>query len=519
MTTSTDLFTDAYLEAFAAGEAASLVTHRNPHLGSLLMADRGVFYAQILYRMLLFRRGHELEPLYQDVYDAVRHAQEQVGAGAEYPTEQFRADVTQLTEWGLVTCRIEIERLRGYKDTRRRKFRYSLTDDSIAFLEWLEERFQEELESPENDTRDLLEEVRGALKELLRVLKRFRTAKSREGDERRILYQLLKLDELTFTANANLSRFNARLLGFVVRHYELSDAKDVLAELETFVDRFLRQIHELRAEIVDLLGRLLQSRQQAKLRTCIQLMEDERKETPQLFRRTPEPGTQLRIPSQLREFYRTNGKLDAICRRIQASAIGVWRKLHAHLRELERRNDRLEDLRARIQEMALLPEDAVPRRFMTSLIAAGRMLTDPHFWDDHERAEPPQPRRRPVTRPDGARHFLHGKRRSSGPVLSMERARMARLKRWLDATLGAPYAGRPQRLSQGAFTEFEDFSRIMELSRAGLLSGGRKLERIQYRLTPEAESSVDVSVDSQRLSFYEILLERQKGDQDRSAPA
>ena len=143
-----ELFAEETLEAFEAGKATQLITRRNRQLGHLFLADRGVFYAQILYRLLLFRREHELEPLYEDIYDGVRPAQKHLLEAGDYTTEQFRADLDQLLAWELVTCRIEIERLRGYRDTRKQKFRYSLTEESVAFLQWLEEQCQAELERP-----------------------------------------------------------------------------------------------------------------------------------------------------------------------------------------------------------------------------------------------------------------------------------------------------------------------------------------------------------------------------------
>ena len=77
-----DLFAENYLEAFNRGEAAVLVTSRKSALGYLLNADRAVYYVQILYRLLLFRREHELEPLYEDVYLGVTNAQRALeGAG------------------------------------------------------------------------------------------------------------------------------------------------------------------------------------------------------------------------------------------------------------------------------------------------------------------------------------------------------------------------------------------------------------------------------------------------------
>lgn len=54
--------------------AADLLENRNPHLGQLLVTDRAVFYLQILFQLVMFRREHELEPLHDDIYNKVVNA-------------------------------------------------------------------------------------------------------------------------------------------------------------------------------------------------------------------------------------------------------------------------------------------------------------------------------------------------------------------------------------------------------------------------------------------------------------
>lgn len=507
------LFSEEFLQAFEDGEAAALVTRRNRYVGNLLTAERAVYYVQILYRMVLFRRAHELDPLYESIYDAVKAAQAQFSEDSGYLLDQFRADIDQLQEWGLVTCGIEMERLRGYRDTRKRKFRYSLTDDSVAFIEWLEERLQDELDRPESDTRDLLEEVLSTLKALLSLLKRLGTKRSHDDDARRILFQLVRLDQLSLTINTDLSDFNVRLLGFVVHHYELAEAKRILEELDHFVNEFLHQINQLRNAIVELVEQLQQPREQEKLRAAVQAMDEERRCAPGMLRRPREALAGERVPARLHDFYREGGKLDALCRRIHDSAVRVWRKLHSHLRDLERRSNRVEDLRERIRDLAKLPPECVPREFMRLLAAPAVMHYDPHYWDDHELADPPQPRRRPLRVVAGDPHFLRRKARGRGAVVSMERARLERLKQWVETTIGVPFDDRGQPVSMGAFTEFDDFVRLMELTRVGLLGGGRRLKAVRYRLEAGDRKEVTVSVDQQSLTFSELSLERVDEDE------
>jgi hypothetical protein len=510
-----DLFGDQALAAYEEGRAQELVLRRNREVGNLLLAERAVLYVQILYRLLLFRRAHELEPLHEDLYDAVRPAQEcAVGSGV-YDLDQFRTDLAQLEGWKLVSCRIEVERLRGYRDSRRRKFRYRLAPDAVSFLEWLEERAQSDLYRPEEDARDLLEETSGSLTELQRLLSATAARQAQDGDARRILYQLAKLDILVQEVNGYLSSFNARLQSFAIQEYRIADARGVLRELEAFVDGFLRQVHELRGPIGDQVGGLLQSSVGHAIETAGSALEAERRRLPGLLRRSANPRDPRGIPFSLWEFFREDGHLDRLCRRIAASAILVWRKLHAHLRELERRSTRLEDLRARCIELAALPEDGVPHRFMRELLAPAVMVYDPHFWDDAERAEPPLPRRRSELADRRPLPTLRPKRRQSGPVVSLEQARLERLGGWVRTALGTADLNAGAPVSRGFYNAPEDLLHIMDLSKAGLLGDGRRLHRISYELRPVPGPLVTAGIEDLTLSFTEMTLRRLQEDRSR----
>lgn len=476
-----ELFSQDSRSAFDQGAAAQLVARRNSHLGNLLDAERGVYYVQILYALLRFRRAHELEPLHDDLYAAVQRAQEAICDEGEYSPDRFREDVNALLDWTLVDQRIELERLRGYRDTRRRKFRYSLSEETISFLEWLEERLQDDLEERGADTRDLLESVCGALRELHRVLYRVDTKRAEDGDARRALFQLGRLDQLTHAIGDDLTALNARMYGFVMRRYDIAEARHILRELETFVDAFLRQIYTLRGEIVEMLGTLHGEGPLAKIRACVEQMENERRQASHLIRGMHDPASLTAVPSALTGFYQEAGGLDALCRRISATATTVWRKLHLHLRELERKSHRLDDLRTRIDEIAALPPDVVPVEFLFSLIAPASMSTDPQRWCENEKADPPEPRRKTVRQDDRVRSPLTPKSRHGGEVRTLEQKRLAVLRDWLRANVITPGEA-SALLADGRFETLDDLVRVMDLAKAGVLGRGRKLESIGYRI-------------------------------------
>ena len=302
------------------------------------------------------------------------------------------------------------------------------------------------------------------------------------------------------------------MLTFVVRQYEVGEAKRVLRELEDFVEHFVRQIHELRGQIVEQVEKLLLQRNRDRIRAAVHLLDQERRRVPHVLRRPRELQHPGRVPFQLREFFRENGKLDTLCRRIHGSALKVWRKLHAHLRELERRNNRVEDLRARIREMARLPENAVPHRFFSDALGHAVMRSDPNYWDDFERADPPQPRRQAHVLRKPVRQVIKPKARRKGPVVSMEQARLEKLRDWLETTLGQAHVDRGKPLSKGAYTEPEDFCRIIEFAKAALLDRGRRIRRVDHRAENAGNAPVTVRLDQQALSFRELMVFRLSAD-------
>ena len=495
-TEAAELFGDNPIDAYNLGLARYLTTNRTSHLGQLLLADRAVFYMQILYRMRLFRNTHELEPLHDDLFEAAFQAQ-QVCSGETYDGDQFRADLNQLVEWKLVSGRIEKQRIRGYRDNRKKKYRYQLTSETLAFLSWLEDRLQDDLEGSGADARNQLEDVSGALRELLRLLHHFKPEDENEEDARRILYQLFKLEEITTAINTNLAEFNARLLSFVTRSYDLEEIKLILGELESYIARFLRQIHGLRREIIGQLDRL--PKFAVRLEAAFTIMENERRKTPHLMRRNAlHPD---RVATRMLDFYRESGYLDRTCRRIDTSSLEALRKMYAHLREMERKNHRMEDLGNRLKELSQLEEDQPPHAFIARLISSAHGCFDLHYWNESEKADPPQPRTASSQKKQPPKSYLKPRSEGQEPVITIEQARLERLKNWLTESIVK--VGPSARVSQGNFSEFDDFTRLIELARAGYLTKGRKLAKIGYELREEG-SPVETRINDKVLRYKDM---------------
>jgi len=496
------------LSFFEQGCVSALFNGRNRYLGSLFTAERAVFYLTILYRMLLFKRDYELEPLYDDIYGGVLPAQ--ITYDKEYDHDRFRSDLDQLAAWELVSFRIEKQRLRGYRDNRKRKFRYRLEKETIHFLEWLEQRLLDDIHNRGNDTRDLLGEMRGSLGELLRLLHRFKPdLENPEDTARRILFQLFKAGDLCQEITAGLADFNIHLLFFLVKRYEINEVRQLIKEVDHYVETFLKQAYSLRLEILPLLDRLKKENNLEKLSHCHEVMEKERLLAPNLLQ-TRRDSQAVTIPDKLLLFFAEQGGLDRLLRRINSSSMQVWQKLRSHLRELERKNNRLQDIGYRIDEIASLSINEPAPDFFNDLLAQPLCSFDPNYWDNLEKADPPKPKKRLSAITSFPKLYLGRKRRTDKPIQSMDEARMTLLQEWINTKITS-HTGENSLLSMGRFDCFDDFIHIMELARAGLLADGKRLSRIDYALQPE-DKKILLAIAERSLRCPEMVIADVKAD-------
>lgn len=489
--------------ALLDNQSGSLLLHvQNPNLGQLLSAERAEFYLNILYGLLLFRRNHELEPLHDDIFQFVQSAQQHL-AETDYELTVFSQDIRTLERWELISKRIERERLRGYKDTRRAKFRYRISDQALSFLQWLEDQLRDALEPQGADTRDLLEEVAGGLRELQRVLNKIHKTDTDPELARAATYRLVRLGHLTLNINQSLADFNARLISFTLDRYDITTAQAILRELEHFLEKYMDRINVLRREIVPELENLAAPRFKPRWELCRKTLAEELKHSALLMRSrsVPDAGKEL---ERLVRFYEISGQLDQLCGRVRSSAMNVWRKLSSHLRELERKSHRMEDLKDRIRELAALPEEQTRSGFINELIAPARMVTDMNYWDAVEKAEPPQPRQDQHTVKQAPVSYLKPKPKGDpGSVRSLNETRLQQLRQWVEQA----QPDLPAPLSGGHYSEFGDLAAIMELVRNGLLSNGRNLAKVDLRLDPAARP-VSVEIDERLLAFQELMISK-----------
>ena len=505
------LFSEDCIDAFNEGAASLLVENRNRHIGTMLSSERGVYYIQILYRMLCFRREHELEPLNDEIFSTVRPAQESI-SDSDYTDDVYNHDMRQLLDWKLIDSRIEKERLRGYKDVRRQKFRFRLKEETVSFLLWLEDRLNSDIENKTEDTRNLLLDVAGRLKETSRELSKISVdcIGDNENDlrtARTVVYNVSCLNNLTLNTSRQLSDLNAELLMFIVRNYNIDEAKKAINVIEFYSGAYLTHIYRLRNEIIEKLDLILLSEENLnKLTVCHRIMEEKYLNIPSMGNFSRNNKLPAVILKSIFDFYSNSGKLDLLCERINKSAMKVWGKLSAHLRELERSNTRLEDLNARLSEFAGFSENETAEQFFMELLCPAYMKYDPNYWDDHELADPPILKRykKHYTRIPGT-YVARKKNAQDEAFVSVEQFKLDNLLKWIEEKI----LGMSSEISvaNGKFNEMGDFKKIIELIKAGHLGNGKKLKKINYILNIGDEESC-VNIDGRTLEFKQLLLHK-----------
>jgi hypothetical protein len=432
-------------------------------------AERAPAYLSILGALLTMRRDHELQPLVDDL--------ERIASGGD--EEAFARDLAQLAEWGCVEKHVEPLRIRGYKDARRERFRYRLSADALALLEWLEGRARERDHGGRSDERDLLADVLGQLAELERV-----SANAMDpGAPRRALHLLSAIDDAADAITEELIGFRARMLSFATGAYDGQTLREILGWLERYVTVHLAAVYGLRAEVDRKLCSLSSEPSLHVLASFERALESERATAPRAIRGSAvllDPAEQL---SALRGFFGPSGRLVQLCGHTDGSARDVLRKLHGHLRALERRSARRAELgRALVALRHCAAEPALA--WLEALVASADVRCVP--VGDEGRCPPPLPRRH--VRAIGSRTppLLTAKASAITVARGSRERRRAALATWLHDTVLGPREG--VRMSEVGIERrsgepVPSGREWIDLARARHLGRGRELRALGVRVT------------------------------------
>ena len=469
-------------------------------LGNMLASERAVEYVAILRALAGFRAEHEPEPLHEDVERKVCGEDAEASASAI-----FKADIHQLKEWNLITERIEKERLRGYRDNRRAKFRYRMCDDAAAFVEWLEDRHAHDLLPGGGDeTGNLLDMQRSILAELRRMLHRVDAAHVGYETAGDVLFRVDQVSRYVDATAKTLQELNLRLLSFGIAEFSAEEAKPIVDELAVFLERFGRRFGTLREDILRDVEEMRRDCHAKRWKACADTLAAETSR----FRHIASvkiPDAQ-RILADASLFYGAGGTLVSLMSRIGDSARKVWGKLNAKLRELERRNHRIEDVGARLAELARLDEADVPHRWLQRLLEPAAMCGDAQVRPGGEKFEWKVLERSSNVKTRKVISWITPRKVGERPdVASIAQERAKRLRDWMAARGIYPSSGSSE-LSGGAYSEFGDFANLMNVIEHVWLGGGEKAKKHLGVCGTPTGIRAEVEIDGATLSFEDLTL-------------
>ena len=482
-------------------ETRDWLSKRASTLGNMLASERAVEYVAILRALAAFREEHEPEPLHEDVELKV------CGEDA-YPfaASAFKSDVRQLKEWGLIAERIEKERLRGYRDNRRTKFRYRICDDAAAFVEWLAERRAHDLAPGGGDeTGNLLDMQRSLAAELRRMLHRVDAASVNYETAGDVIFRADQMSRYIDATARRLQELNLRLLGFGVAEFSADEAKPIVGELAVFLDRFGRRFGTLREDILRDVEEMRRECHVKRWNACADALKAEASR----FRHIASvkvPDAQ-RILSDASLFYGSSGTLVSLMSRVGDSARKVWGKLNAKLRELERRNHRIEDLGARLIELAASDEGDVPHEWMRRLLEQANMRGDAQARPGGEKSTPPMPKKSSQAQTDKIVMWITPRKVGERPnVASITQEKARRMREWMQSRRIYPEKDERLELSSGGYSEFGDFVIIMQGLEYVWLGNGERAKKLIEVCGECSGNTAQVEINSARLVFEDIKL-------------
>ena len=469
----------AQAAAFADGLAPLLGRGVRGRVTAVVTAERAPYYLTILYGLWLYRRDHELEPLHEDVLARVLAPAARHGG---YDELLFAQDVKQLVAWEAIDCVTEAHKLRSYKDNRRERFRYRLTDDAVALLEWLEARLAARLHARVGDNRDRLTDIAGQLRELERVLGRWPDGGGDDELARRALHLVECVGDTIDRVGGELVGLRAEMLAFAARPYAVASLRAILAWLERYLGVYVARVAALRGELAARLTALAAPRLRAALGACQGWMAAAREAAPRGLGGGGVADAGERLAAHA-AFFAAGGPLARMTALVDASARDVIAKMQRHLRELERRSTRLGDLRHAIAVVAAGPaRDPRRARWFEALVASAQLRVDPRPATAASRMAPPAPRGATRAVRAGPPPPLARKPGTIEAARELAARRAARLQAWVDAALAGRSRVALAELAAGALADADGPARWVAVARAAHLDRGRGLARGGARL-------------------------------------
>jgi hypothetical protein len=214
-----------------------------------------------------------------------------------------------------------------------------------------------------------------------------------------------------------------------------------------------------------------------------------------------------RILADASFFYGAGGTLVSLMSRVGDSARKVWGKLNAKLRELERRNHRIEDIAKRLEEIAAFDEDYVPHGWLASLLEQANMKGDAQARPGGEKSLPPMPKKSLQKNAEKIVSWITPRKVGERPdVASIAEEKARRMREWMKLRHIYPSKDGVAKLGTGVYSEFGDFSNIMQTIEYVRLGNGERAKKLLLVEGSPTQRAAEVKINESSLSFEDVEL-------------
>ncbi|NLI79228.1 MAG: DUF2397 family protein [Candidatus Riflebacteria bacterium] len=425
-----------------------------------LVAERNRFYLLILETLNDLRRSRQIEVPFDELEGRVLTAR-LVQAGPEYQSDEFRRDLDALVERGNVSRRLEARRLQSLADRRLDRYLIRLDPETARILQFLATRVTPRTTAPGQEGTHLLADIHH---HLTQCLERLEAPPGGEDGPVRSRYHLLEANRLADRAAEDLIGLIDRIEGFVSAPggVQFETLTAILGHLQVFVDSYLERLTSLGMTIAGLLPRIgSHPGYQALLQAEDPAWSLPVGDGPAM---PVEGGVVPRTLGDLETFFRPEGPLSRLCRRVTRATGEAVHRLRGYAETLRNRSLRVEDLRARLLEVVALPAATDPaplEGWFEALYASGHLMTDAGNGTPEARQAPPRPHRRyEMKRPAFRRAILDQKQEQRGARRELQEARIQAALAFVERAI---LKGEPSRpLSEGTLSGPADFRALLD---------------------------------------------------------
>ena len=351
-------------------------------------------YLAILIALYRARQEEmQLEMPLVSLYERVLPALRQFKPGGDYDRTALRSHLNTLVDRGNVSMRLEPRRIRRIQDRGLERYLVRMTEPTSLILGQLESHLESISQERAASARFSLQDVDDFLAKVVDVMEVGSAAD--HDDLCRVGRQLAHARMAVEEAGEELLRLDLWLSEMAIQTPDRERLTDLLTQLQTYFERYLQEIDQLRGRSHEKLSTLVQNSAAVFLDRVRDAMEREYANDP--TRQGVRPPEPMQIVRAVQEFLEPEGILDGRRKAIHERLADVTGHLKRYLAELVRRSQLVAGLRELSDRLLRTDEANFQNGRVESLLLdlwqPAHAVLDENLGKPTETVEPPRPPR------------------------------------------------------------------------------------------------------------------------------